>query len=71
MMIAAIRVRWYRTEFKGDRGTKSKPIPGPHLVKRFPNDGTERGGRANPPESYADDPDDAGGMRRVDACAMG
>ena len=20
------------TEFKGDRGTKSKPIPGPHLV---------------------------------------
>lgn len=24
------------TEFKGDRGTKSKPIPGPHLVYGFP-----------------------------------
>jgi len=24
-----------RTDFKGDRGTKSKPIPGPHLVYRF------------------------------------
>ena len=23
------------TEFKGDRGTKSKPIPGPHLVNVF------------------------------------
>ena len=23
------------TEFKGDRGTKSKPIPGPHLVYAF------------------------------------
>ena len=23
------------TEFKGDRGTKSKPIPGPHLVDGF------------------------------------
>jgi putative SOS response-associated peptidase YedK len=24
------------TEFKGERGTKSKPIPGPHLVYGFP-----------------------------------
>jgi putative SOS response-associated peptidase YedK len=24
-----------RTEFKGDRGTKSKPIPGPYLVYGF------------------------------------
>ena len=23
------------TEYKGDRGTKSKPIPGPHLVYGF------------------------------------
>ena len=23
------------TEFRGDRGTKSKPIPGPHLVHGF------------------------------------
>jgi putative SOS response-associated peptidase YedK len=30
--------RWWRslgTEFKGDRGTKSKPIPGPHDVFGF------------------------------------
>jgi putative SOS response-associated peptidase YedK len=27
-------LRW-QTEFKGDRGTKSKPIPGPHLVYGF------------------------------------
>jgi putative SOS response-associated peptidase YedK len=30
---------WWRsrmwTEFKGDRGTKSKPLPGPHLVYGF------------------------------------
>lgn len=25
------------TEFKGDRGTKSKPVPGPHLVTTSPN----------------------------------
>src|ERR1700751_1249613 len=24
------------TEFKGDCGTKSKPVPGPHLVYGFP-----------------------------------
>jgi hypothetical protein len=31
---ASVRLR--RTlEFKGDRGTKSKPIPGPHLVYGF------------------------------------
>jgi hypothetical protein len=38
------RSRWLRhaagfggiwTEFKGDRGTKSKPVPGPHLVYGF------------------------------------
>lgn len=28
-------VRTMRTEFKGDRGTKSKPIPDPHLVYGF------------------------------------
>jgi len=26
----------FLTEFKGDRGTKSKPIPDPHLVYGFP-----------------------------------
>jgi hypothetical protein len=55
------------TEFKGDRGTKSKPIPGPHLVYGC----TERGGRADPPEGDAGDPDDGRGARRVDARALG
>jgi putative SOS response-associated peptidase YedK len=31
--LAAFAGLW--TEFKGDRGTKSKPIPGPHLVYGF------------------------------------
>jgi hypothetical protein len=41
------------TEFKGDRGTKSKPIPGPHLVY-----GAEHGGPADPSEGNAGDADD-------------
>jgi putative SOS response-associated peptidase YedK len=31
--LAAFAGMW--TEFRGDRGTKSKPIPGPHLVYGF------------------------------------
>jgi putative SOS response-associated peptidase YedK len=31
------------TEFKGDRGTKSKPIPGAASRLWLPDDGTERG----------------------------
>jgi len=31
--LAAFAGIW--TEFRGDRGTKSKPIPGPHLVYGF------------------------------------
>jgi putative SOS response-associated peptidase YedK len=31
--LAAFAGIW--TEFKGDRGSKSKPIPGPHLVYGF------------------------------------
>ena len=30
-----MRVAGIWTEFKGDRGTKSKPVPGPHLVYGF------------------------------------
>ena len=45
------------TEFKGDRGTKSKPIPGPHLVY-----GAEHGGPADPSEGNAGDADDTGGI---------
>jgi putative SOS response-associated peptidase YedK len=33
--LATVRLRWIWTEFKGERGTKSKPIPGPHLVYGF------------------------------------
>ena len=31
----AVRLRWHLDEFNGDRGTKSKPIPGPHQVYGF------------------------------------
>jgi putative SOS response-associated peptidase YedK len=54
------------TEYTGDRGTKSKPIPGPHNVYGFltasPN--------ADPPQGHADHPDDRQGTGRVDARAM-
>jgi putative SOS response-associated peptidase YedK len=39
------------TEFKGERGTKSKPVPGPRL--RFSHDIAERGRRADPSEGHA------------------
>jgi hypothetical protein len=57
------------TEFKGDRGTKSKPISGPHLVYGF--DRAERDSRTNPSQGHACDPDNARGMRRLDARAVG
>jgi putative SOS response-associated peptidase YedK len=46
------------TGFKGDRGTKSKPIPGPHLVYGFLT--TEANAVVEPihPEGNAGDPDD-------------
>ena len=44
------------TEFKGDRGTKSKPVPGLHNVYGF-FDCAERGGRAYSPEGDAGDTD--------------
>ena len=58
------------TEFKGDRGTKSKPIPGPSGL-RLPDDGPECRRRADPSNGDAGDPDDARGMRRLDAHAVG
>jgi putative SOS response-associated peptidase YedK len=55
------------TEFKGDRGTKSKPIPGPHLVYGFlttsPN--------ADPPQGYAGDLDHGRGAECLVARAVG
>jgi putative SOS response-associated peptidase YedK len=34
-MAAPVAFAGIWTEYKGDRGTKSKPIPGPHLVYGF------------------------------------
>jgi len=36
------------TEFKGDRSTKSKPVPRPSPGLRLPDDVAERCGRADP-----------------------
>jgi hypothetical protein len=59
------------TEFKGDRGTKSKPVPGPSPRQWFPNDVTKCGGRADPPESDAGDPHDPTKSATMDACVVG
>ena len=56
------------TEFKGERGTKSKPIPGPHQVFDHV---AERRRRTDPPEGHAGHPADGGGARRLDARAVG
>ena len=58
------------TEFKGDRGHQIKADPRPSPRLRIPDDGTERGRRADPSKSYAGDPDDARRVRRVDARAF-
>ena len=42
--------------FNGDRGTKSKPIPGPHEVYGFSDHCSERGGRADPSQGHAGNP---------------
>ena len=57
------------TEFRGDRGTKSKPIPAPCL--RLSHDRAERGRRAHSPQGHAGDPHDQGRARSLDARAMG
>jgi len=49
-------------------GNKMHP-PSPRLL-RLPDDGTERGGRADTPEGNAGDPDDGRGARCLDACAV-
>ena len=46
------------TEFKGDRGAKSKPVPGPHLRLWLSHHRAEWGGRADSPQGNARDPDD-------------
>jgi hypothetical protein len=59
------------TEFKGDRGTKSKADPRASPGLRLPDDHAERDNRADLSQSHAGDPDNARGMRRLDARAVG
>jgi hypothetical protein len=59
------------TEFKGDRGTKSKTIPGAVPRLRLPDDRAERRDRADPPEGHAGDPDNRRRARRLDARTVG
>jgi hypothetical protein len=58
------------TEFKGDRGTKSKPIGAASSV-RLPDDVARCSRRADPPQSDARDPDAQGGAGRLAPGAMG
>jgi hypothetical protein len=48
---------------------QTDPRPSPGL--RLSDNGAERDRRADTLQSHAGDPDDAGGMRRLDARAMG
>ena len=32
---STVRICWHLDQFRGDRGTKSKPVPGPHNVYGF------------------------------------
>jgi hypothetical protein len=58
------------TDFKGERGTKSKPVPGPHKVYGFLT--TSPNAVVEPtPEGHACYPDDRGGLRCLDARAVG
>jgi hypothetical protein len=59
------------TEFKGNRGTKSKPIPGPHLVYGFLTTSPNAVVEPIHPKGHAGDPDDSRGMRCLDARAVG
>jgi putative SOS response-associated peptidase YedK len=59
------------TEFRGDRGTKSKPIPGPHLVYGFLTTSPNAIRRADSSKGDAGDPHDGRRIRRLDARAMG
>jgi putative SOS response-associated peptidase YedK len=59
------------TEFKGDRGTKSKPIPGPHLVYGFLTTAPNAVVEPIHSKGNAGDPDYGRRARRVDARAMG
>jgi len=56
------------TEFKGDQGMKSKPLPGPHLAYAWlPDHRAERQLSSRSILSNAGDPDDRSGTRHIDA----
>ncbi len=64
--LAAFAGIW--TEFKGDQGMKSKPLPGPHLVYAWlPDHRAERQLSSRSILSNAGDPDDRSGTRHIDA----
>src|ERR1700745_4273123 len=66
--LAAFAGIW--TVFKGDRGTKSKPI-GAASSLRLPDDGGQRDRRADPSKGNAGHSDDGCGARRLAARAVG
>jgi hypothetical protein len=59
------------TTFNGDRGTKSKPVPGPHQVYGFLTTTPNAVVEPIHPEGNARDPADRRRAGRVDACAVG
>jgi putative SOS response-associated peptidase YedK len=59
------------TEFKGDRGTKSKPIPGPHQVYGFLTASPNAVVEPIHPKAMPGHPADRRGTRRLDARAVG
>jgi len=58
------------TMFNGDRGTKSKPVPGPHQVYGFLTTSPNAVVEPIPSEGHAGDPDHRRRAGRVDACTV-
>ena len=59
------------TEFKGRSWHEVKANPRAPSRLRLPDQGTERGGRADPSDGYAGDPDEGGGARGLAPRAVG
>ena len=58
-------------QVQGRQGHQVEPHFRPASRLWLPDDGTERSGRADPPEGHAGDPDHGRRARRLDARAMG
>src|SRR5713101_5216296 len=67
----AVRFRWDLDRIQGRPRHQVKADPRPSPGLRIPDDGTERDSRADPSQSQAGEPDNARGMRRLDARAVG